>query len=353
MVTLWWIQVEKRALGHYDPNGATLEPAARYQQSIAICVVSDVTVTTKQERIDAMVQKRVSPRKPEWLRRPLPEGQTYTEVRKMLREQGLHTICEEGKCPNLGECWGGGTATFMLLGDTCTRGCRFCAVKTRKRGIEVDPEEPLKVAEAAVTMGLDYVVITSVDRDDLPDGGAAHFAATIEAARECSNGKLMVEVLTPDFQGNKEHIEAVIAARPTVFSHNMETIKRLTPEVRDPRFSYQQSLDVLAMAKQADPEVITKTSFMLGLGETNDELYEAMDDLLEIGVDILTLGQYLQPTFKHIAVKEFITPGRFDELAEEGRKRGFAFVAAGPLVRSSYRAGELFIKNIVQQREQA
>lgn len=300
-----------------------------------------------------MVQKRVSPRKPSWMRRPpLPAGDDYVAIKKVLRERNLHTICEEGRCPNLGKCWGGGTATFMLLGDTCTRGCRFCAVKTRKRGVPVDPDEPRNVAETAVAMGLDYVVITSVDRDDLPDGGADHFAQTIHAAREFSEGKLLVEVLTPDFLGNRSQIEHVALALPTVFSHNLETVRSLTPTVRDPRCSFDQSLEVLRIAKAAAPEVITKTSLMLGLGETDDEIYSAMDDMREAGIEILTLGQYLQASRKHIALKSFISPAHFDRLAEEGRKHGFAFVAAGPLVRSSFRAGELFIKNILEKRKE-
>lgn len=307
--------------------------------------------TTSRKPIPA---KRRSPRKPEWFRRPaLPSGEQYVELKQVLRDRGLHTICEEGRCPNLGECWGGGTATFMLLGDTCTRGCRFCAVKTRKVGLPVDPNEPYKVAEASVAMGLDYVVITSVDRDDLPDGGAGHFAQTIRKAHELSEGKLLVEVLTPDFQGNREQIETVALAYPEVFSHNLETVRRLTPEVRDPRCSFDQSLDVLRIAKEVAPKSITKTSLMLGLGETDDEIFEAMDEMLEAGVEILTLGQYLQPTGKHIAIKSFVSPAHFDALAEEGRKRGFAFVAAGPMVRSSYRAGELFIKHILEQRAES
>jgi lipoic acid synthetase len=223
-------------------------------------------------------------------------------------------------------------------------------VKTRKRGVEVDTDEPRKVAEASVAMGLDYVVITSVDRDDLPDGGADHFVQTIEAAREFSEGKLLVEVLTPDFLGERAPVEHIARARPAVFSHNLETIRRLTPTVRDPRCSYDQSLQVLKIAKEAEPSVITKSSLMLGLGETHDEVVEAMDDMLAVGCEILTLGQYLQPTGKHIRVEEFVSPERFKALEEEGLKRGFAFVAAGPLVRSSYRAGELFIKNILEAR---
>lgn len=297
-------------------------------------------------------QSRLSGRKPSWLRSDIPAGENYVRLKNMIKERGLHTICEEGKCPNLAECWGGGTATFMLLGDVCTRGCRFCNVLTRKQGSAVDTQEPFKVAEAACAMELDYIVITSVDRDDLPDGGASHFATTIQEIHQQSQGRILIEVLTPDFRGNTSDIETVVCAKPTVFSHNVETVRDLTPKVRDPRCSFDQSLAVLRHVKTIDAAMITKSSLMLGLGETRDEILAAMDDLREVGVDILTLGQYLQPTTKHVLVSEFVPPDRFDELAEEGRTRGFVFVAAGPLVRSSYRAGELFIKNFVQQRTQ-
>lgn len=286
-------------------------------------------------------RKRLSPRKPDWLRIRLPEGKSYGPLRDMLRERNLHTVCEEARCPNLGKCWGGGTATFMIMGDICTRGCRFCAVKTRKIGQALDPKEPHKIAESVQMMGLDYVVITSVDRDDLPDEGAAHFAQTIRTVFAEVEG-IRVEVLTPDFRGNRPLVEIVAKAEPTVFAHNVETVRRLTPKVRDPRCGYEQSLEVLRWAKAAAPGTVTKTSLMLGLGETKEELMQAMDDIREAGVEILTLGQYLQPTTKHLPVVEYVHPDDFEALAEEGRARGFAFVPSGPMVRSSYRAGELF-----------
>jgi len=298
-------------------------------------------------------RKRLSPRKPDWLRSLLPGGDIYSDVQKNLREKKLHTVCEEARCPNLGECWGGGTATFMILGDVCTRGCRFCAIKTRKEGIPVDQNEPLKIANSAKEMGLNYVVITSVDRDDLPDGGAGHFAKTIETVRKSSDNKIMVEILTPDFRGDREAVALLVKAQPTVFAHNIETVRRLSPKVRDPRCGYEQSLQVLKWVKEDDPNMPTKSSLMLGLGETDEEIYEAMDDLRAIGVDILTLGQYLQPTTKHLIVEEYIHPDRFAALAKEGEKRGFAFVAAGPMVRTSYRAGELFLKHFAKQTPQA
>ncbi|MCB9640274.1 MAG: lipoyl synthase [Myxococcales bacterium] len=290
-------------------------------------------------------------RKPSWLRSQIPAGENFSELKDILRSRGLYTVCEEARCPNLGECWSGGTATFMVMGDVCTRGCRFCAVKTAKQGITLDVDEPRKVAESATAMKLDYVVITSVDRDDLPDGGAAHFAEVIREVYVQSQDRIMVEVLTPDFQGDLTAVETIAYAKPTVFAHNLETVRRLTKGVRDPRSQYDQSLRVLEHAKKVQPQIVTKSALMLGLGEQDDEVFQAMDDLLAVGVEILTLGQYLQPTKKHIAVESFVTPEKFDAFAEEGRKRGFAFVAAGPMVRSSYRAGELFIQHLVRERQ--
>jgi lipoic acid synthetase len=285
--------------------------------------------------------------KPEWLKVRLPGGGEFAHLRVILRRYGLHTVCEEARCPNLGECWGGGTATFMLLGATCTRNCRFCAVQSGKRGDPVDPEEPEKVARAVRELGLSYVVLTSVTRDDLSDGGAGHFAATIRAIKQVQS-RALVEALLPDFQGSIEALEEVVAAGPTVISHNLETVERLTPQVRDRRASYRQSLEVLWSVKELNPKIYTKSSLMLGLGETEDEVLRAMRDLRAHDVDILTLGQYLQPTRKHLEVQEYITPEQFDRYRELGRTLGFLYVASGPLVRSSYRAGEFFIRNIVE-----
>ncbi len=290
-------------------------------------------------------------RKPAWLRSQIPAGENFAAIKDRLHSGGLHTVCEEARCPNLGECWSGGTATFMVMGDVCTRGCRFCAVKTGKHGVVLDQDEPRKVAESAQAMKLDYVVITSVDRDDLPDGGADHFAKVIREVFALSQDRIMVEVLTPDFQGDLAAIELVAAAQPTVFAHNIETVRRLTRRIRDARCNYDQSLQVLAHVKKVQPRIVTKSALMLGLGEQDDEIYQSMDDLLAAGVEILTIGQYLQPTLKHLAVESFVPPEKFDAFAEEGRKRGFAFVAAGPMVRSSYRAGELFIQHLVRERK--
>lgn len=284
--------------------------------------------------------------KPPWLKVRLAGGETYVRLKEILRQRNLHTVCEEARCPNIGECWGSGTATFMLMGDTCTRGCRFCAVKTAKRGQPLDPQEPNKVAEAIAAMNLDYVVLTSVDRDDLPDGGAAHFARTVEAIR-AAHPRILIEVLIPDFQGDQAALDCLIAARPDVIAHNLETVKRLTRSVRDVRASYERSLEVLAYIKQRDPSRYTKSALMLGLGETEAEIHTALDDLRAHQVDIVTIGQYLQPTRKHLPVQTFVSPEIFRYWQAACESKGFLYAASGPLVRSSYRAGELFIKNLL------
>jgi lipoic acid synthetase len=282
-------------------------------------------------------------RKPEWLKVRPPGGEAYGALKERARRLKLATVCEEARCPNIGECWGGGTATFMLMGEVCTRGCRFCAVDTAKRPPPLDPEEPANVAEAVAEMGLTYVVLTSVNRDELPDGGAAHLAACLRAIHARSPDVLL-EMLIPDFEGNREAVALVAQGPLAVLAHNVETVERLTPRVRDPRASYAQSLSVLEHTKAARPELLTKSSVMLGLGETEDEVLATMRDLRSVGVDIITLGQYLRPSHKHLPVVEFIHPATFDRLAEAARALGFGYVAAGPLVRSSYRAGELFVE---------
>jgi lipoic acid synthetase len=280
--------------------------------------------------------------KPRWLKVPVPGGERYQQVKSTLAALQLHTVCAEAHCPNVGECWGGGTATVMLMGDTCTRGCRFCQVKTAVRPPPLDPDEPRHLAEAVGGLGLDYIVVTSVDRDDLPDGGAAHFAEAIRHLKAIPG--LLVEVLTPDFQGDRAAIEAVGRAAPDVFATNIETVRRLTPVVRDVRAGYRQTLDVLEHMKRAFPGVVTKSSIMVGLGETEAEVLETMADLRGVGVEILTLGQYLRPSAWHLPVAEFVSPGRFESLRQRGLALGFRYVASGPLVRSSYRAAELFLR---------
>lgn len=287
--------------------------------------------------------------KPPWLKVKLASGESYTHLKEILRERQLVTVCEEARCPNIGECWDTGTATFMVMGDTCTRGCRFCAVKTARKGQDLDLLEPTKIAEAVAAMNLDYVVITSVDRDDLEDQGAGHFAETIRKTRE-AHPRIITEVLIPDFRGDEASLDTLLDSRPDVIAHNVETVKRLTPFVRDARATYEQSLEVLRWIKAKDPTRYTKSALMVGLGETEAELSEAMDDMRAVGVDILTIGQYLQPTKKHIAVKEFVPPEQFERLRQMGEEKGFLFVAAGPLVRSSYRAGEFFIKNTIEKQ---
>ncbi len=291
-------------------------------------------------------------RKPEWLRVRPPGGDSFGHLKALLRDLNLHTVCQEAHCPNVGECWGGGTATIMLLGDVCTRGCRFCAVKSgNPRGL-VDVDEPHKVAEAIADLGLTYVVLTSVDRDDLPDGGAAHFAATIQAIK-ARDPEILVEALIPDFQGDLDAVRTVVDAGPDVLDHNLETVRRLQNMARDRRASYAQSLAVLRAAKAMRDRLFTKSSLMLGLGETRGEVLEAMRDLRANGVDLLTLGQYLRPSEWHLPVQEYVAPETFDELRVAGEGLGFAYVAAGPLVRSSYRAGEFFLENALRERRMA
>ena len=280
--------------------------------------------------------------KPHWLKVKIPQGERYLWIRDRARTHNLHTVCEEARCPNVGECWESGTATFMLLGDKCTRVCRFCSVGTAKSPPGPDPEEPGHIADTIRAMGLDYVVLTSVNRDDLEDQGAGHFAETIRQTRQASPA-LLIEVLIPDFQGERRLLDIIVQARPAVIAHNLETVARLSPGVRDPRAGYAQSLSVLAILKELAPTLKTKSSLMLGLGETEGEVLEAMADLRAAGVDFLTLGQYLQPHRGKLPVREFLPPERFEALEQAGLEMGFAYVAAGPLVRSSYRAAEFYI----------
>ena len=289
-------------------------------------------------------------RKPEWLRIRPPSGENYVHLKTLFRSLDLHTVCEEAHCPNVWECWGGGTATIMLMGDTCTRGCRFCAVKSGNPHGALDLDEPRKVAMALAEMDLSYVVLTSVDRDDLPDGGAGHFAKTVrEIKARCP--ELLVESLIPDFQGDLDAVRAVVDAGVDVLDHNVETVERLQETVRDRRANYAQSLKVLRAAKGMRDDLFTKSSIMLGLGETREEVIATMRDLRATDVDILTLGQYLRPSSWHLTVQEYVPPETFDDLRETGESMGFAYVASGPLVRSSYRAGEFFMEKVIRTRK--
>lgn len=283
-------------------------------------------------------------RKPGWLRVKLPGHGEYRDVDKILKDLNLHTVCRSARCPNIADCWGQRTATIMILGDVCTRFCRFCAVTPGNPRGYVDETEPRRVAEAVKRMGLRYVVLTSVDRDDLADGGAEHFARTIRLIKK-QDPNVLVEPLIPDFGVGARHavpcsLKKIIDAKPDVIAHNLETVERLTPHVRDRRSSYTLSLDVLKTLKELEPRVVTKSGIMVGLGETDDEVYQALQDMREVGVEIVTIGQYLQPTRKHLEVERFVTPEQFKEYKKKAIKMGFLSAACAPLVRSSYHAAE-------------
>ena len=289
-------------------------------------------------------------RKPEWLKMRPPSGERFTEIKQTLRDHDLHTVCEEASCPNMGDCWSGrngpGTATFMLMGDRCSRGCNFCDVETG--GMEpLDPNEPANVASAVSEIGLEYVVLTSVDRDDLDDQGAEHFAETIREIKQ-RDSEILVEVLIPDFQGEEHLVQKIIDAKPDVIAHNVETVDRLQWPVRDRRAGYEQSLSVLQQAAEVS-DAFTKTSLMLGVGEYHHEVYQTMRDLRLVGVDIVTFGQYLQPSRSHLEVSEYVHPDVFDTWERVAEAElDFLYCASGPMVRSSFRAGELFIESILR-----
>jgi lipoyl synthase len=286
------------------------------------------------------------PRLPEWLRIRLPTSDSFAHTRALLEELKLHTVCQSARCPNHWECWSKGTATFMIGGDRCTRACGFCAVTTAKP-FPLEPDEPARVAEATRRLGLKHVVITAVARDDLPDGGAAHFGQTIAAVRAQSPGTV-IEVLTPDFNDRTPSIEIVLAARPHIFNHNLETVRRLTPAVRS-RATYDRSLNVLRKAKaRSAGSVYTKSGLMLGLGESDEEIDAALNDLRQAGCDILTLGQYLQPSLKHLPVVEYVTPARFSAFGQRAQDMGFLHVCSGPMVRSSYHADEFILPSAME-----
>ncbi|MDQ3265634.1 MAG: lipoyl synthase [Myxococcota bacterium] len=286
-------------------------------------------------------------RKPDWLKVRLPHGEGYERVKSIIRRTKLATVCEEARCPNIAECWGGGTATVMLMGEVCTRACRFCHVKVGAPP-PLDPMEGENLALAVKELELEYIVVTSVNRDDRPDGGASHFASAILALRR-ESPKTIVEVLIPDFKGVEKDLTTVAEARPHVIAHNIETVERLTPTVRDRRATYRQSLGVLGYLKQRPEKLYTKTSIMVGLGETDAELEQTCRQLREQGVDVLTFGQYLQPSQYHLRVERFVPPARFEEYKQMAEAMGFLYVASGPLVRSSYRAAEFFMKGLMER----
>lgn len=308
--------------------------------------VNERGVTAIKDGVKASAATGERLAKPDWLRIRLRGGATFEKVRGIVHEHRLATVCEEAKCPNIGECWTSGTATIMLMGDVCTRACRFCAVNTGNPRGWLDAQEPENTARSVALMGLRYVVLTSVNRDDLPDGGAGHYAACVQRVK-AENPETSVEALTPDFLGVLTDVETVVDSGIEVFAQNIETVERLTHPVRDPRASYAQTLAVLAHAKQHRPDVLTKTSLMLGLGESDAEIIACMDDLRAANVDILTLGQYLQPTAHHYPIARYVSPEEFDKYRDWGLERGFLEVVSGVFVRSSYRAEQVLEKNNV------
>jgi len=299
-----------------------------------------------KDGIKASGDERTRLPKPKWLRVKFQGGAAYEKTRSIVHQHKLATVCEEAKCPNMGECWSSGTATIMLMGDVCTRACRFCSVNTGNPKGWLDLQEPEQTAKSVQLMGLKYLVLTSVNRDDLDDGGAGHYAACVKRVIELNPG-CAVEALTPDFEGVLADVEAVVDSGIVVFAQNIETVRRLTHPVRDPRASYQQTLDVLTHAKAYCPGLLTKTSLMLGLGETDEEILQCMDDLRNANVDILTLGQYLQPTVNHLPIERYVSPDEFEHLRQLGLGKGFLEVVSGVLVRSSYRAEQVLQKNNV------
>jgi lipoic acid synthetase len=308
--------------------------------------VNEKGIKAIKDGIKTRHNSQARPAKPAWLRVKIQGGPIYEKTKSIVKEHKLATVCEEAKCPNMSECWTSGTATIMLMGDVCTRACRFCAVNTGNPKGWLNPDEPQDTARSVQLMGLKYVVLTSVNRDDLADGGAGHYAACVKRVKE-ANPECAVEALTPDFQGVMADVEAVIDSGIEVFAQNIETVERLTHPVRDPRSGYAQTLAVLAHAKTYKPEVLTKTSLMLGLGETDDEILACMDDMRTANVDILTLGQYLQPTLNHHPIDRYVSPQEFERLRNVALTKGFLEVVSGVLVRSSYRAEQVLAKNNV------
>lgn len=323
-----------------DNDSTPLDPSEAYELKTAL--------------VGPAGKKKEMTRLPSWLKTPIPDSNNYQRLKKDLRGLNLHTVCEEARCPNISDCWGGddksaATATIMLMGDTCTRGCRFCSVKTSRAPPPLDPHEPENTAEAISRWGLGYIVLTSVDRDDLVDGGARHFAETVIKIKQKAPN-MLVECLTGDYAGDTEMVSLVARSGLDVYAHNVETVEALTPQVRDRRAKFQQSIRVLDAAKKARPDLITKTSLMLGLGETEEQLWDTLRQLRAVNVDVVTFGQYMRPTKRHMAVHEYVTPDQFELWRQRALDMGFLYCASGPLVRSSYKAGEAFIENVLKKR---
>ena len=320
-----------------SPKSESISSGKKYTTDVGHAAIKDGVKSNARANIP-------SQRKPPWLRVRLPSGAKYQAVKQTVNKHRLATVCEESHCPNIGECWSHGTATIMLMGATCTRACKFCAVDTGNPNGWLDLDEPQNAARSVQLMNLKYVVLTSVDRDDLADGGAQHYSNCVQAIKQV-NPQTTVEALTPDFDGVAAHVELVAQSGLEVFAQNVETVERLTHVVRDPRAGYQQTLNVLDLAKKAAPDIMTKSSLMVGLGETDDEITQCMQDLRAHNVDLLTLGQYLRPTANHLPVERWVSPEQFETYRTIGLELGFYEVAAGPLVRSSYRADRIFEKN--------
>ncbi|XP_074269925.1 lipoyl synthase 2, mitochondrial [Silene latifolia] len=333
------------------PSPQTLESLRRRLAADAPTLTDFIRGGDSPYSVEVGTKKNPLP-KPKWMKEAIPGGEKYTKIKKKLRDLKLHTVCEEAKCPNLGECWSGGetgtaTATIMILGDTCTRGCRFCNVKTSRTPPPPDPDEPKNVAEAIASWGLEYVVITSVDRDDLPDQGSGHFAETVQKLK-ILKPTMLIEALVPDFRGDPACVEIVSVSGLDVFAHNIETVEELQSVVRDRRANFKQSIDVLKLAKEYAPAgTLTKTSIMLGCGETPEQVVSTMEKVRAAGVDVMTFGQYMRPTKRHMPVSEYITPEAFENYRVLGMEMGFRYVASGPMVRSSYKAGEFYIKSMI------
>lgn len=362
------------ATAHDSPSATRLNPSAASTRpttfadklntgpSFSDFVAGDNPTTSKSSQDITLKTATAGPRGrqkeitrlPSWLRTPIPDSASYKKIKNDLRGLNLHTVCEEARCPNISDCWGGSsksqaTATIMLMGDTCTRGCRFCSVKTSKAPPPLDPHEPEHTAEALSRWGLGYVVLTSVDRDDLSDGGARHFAETVVKIKS-KVPEMLVECLTGDYAGDLNMVAMVARSGLDVYAHNVETVEALTPQVRDRRAKFRQSLAVLEAAKAAKSDLITKTSIMLGLGETEEQLWATLRELRRINVDVVTFGQYMRPTKRHMAVHEYVTPAIFEQWRQRALDMGFLYCASGPLVRSSYKAGEAFIENVLKKR---